>query len=205
MNFRDPEPIYTYFWVVVLRDGKTAIPQFDLETGKDNHWKDVPVDQISRAMWYPFSEEFAQKVSSTNDILTLATKNPILLVDVPEGCKPAIFRANEVTRYEYYQCRTCGNKIFWDGSGDLHCSNCLARNEWYCKRCKVIVDKPLFKPNGEARCPYCEEKGEPYGLNKIQMLDLMTGISHEVRYCLGIEGGEIKEWNDRGEEVERSQ
>jgi hypothetical protein len=201
MNFNDPEPIYTYFWVIILKDGKSAIPQFDLETGKENLWKDIPVDQITKAMWYPFSEEFARKVAIVNNILTLPTRNPVLSVDVPVGSKVAIYRPHEITRYDYYQCRMCGAQIFWDGSGELHCPNCLARNEWYCKRCKIVVDKPLYKINGEVRCPFCEEKGEPYGLNKIQMLDLVGGMAHEVNYCLGIEDGKIRKWNDRGEEI----
>lgn len=203
MDLREPEPIYTYFWVVVLKDGRTAIPQFDLTTGKENRWEAIDRDQISKAMWYPFSEEFAHTVALANGILTLATNNPVLSIDVPDGCRPIVYRPHDITRYDFYQCKTCGTKIFWDGSGDLHCPNCFAQNEWYCKQCKVVVDKPLFLKNGEVRCPYCAERGEPYGLNRVVMLDLMTGLSHEVRYCLGIEGQGVKEWNDRGEEVEQ--
>ena len=197
-----PEPIYTYFWVAKLKDEKTIVPQFDLKSGVENKWKDVCIDQISKLSWYPFSDEFATLVGRANNILVLATNNPLLSINVPDGATPVIFRRGYLSQYSYYHCTICGKEFYWNGENALECPNCASRNEWYCKICKRIIEDPLLFKNGEARCPECEKNKEPNGLNRLKTLEYATGVNHEVHYCLGIDGEEVRIWNDRGEKVE---
>ncbi len=61
--------------------------------------------------------------------------------------------------------------------------NVADSNEWYCKRCKVVVEKPLYKRNGEVRCPFCEEKGDPW-FHVNQLFSFHESIQCWLRKCL---------------------
>jgi len=196
-----PEPIYTYFWVAILDDGITTIVQYDLKDGHELQWSEVPVKNISCICWYPFSEELASLASKATGNLFLATSNPVLSMNIPPGSMPYIARQNDYIRFDYYVCANCGARFYWDGEGQLECPTCLSRNEWYCKVCKNVIDDPLYFSNGEVRCPQCEKTGSPQGLIRSGSLELMVGVRHEVYYKLGIEGGEIHMWNDKGEQI----
>lgn len=196
------EAIYTYHWIVVLKDGVNAIPQFDPMTGNEIMWSDIPIDNVSKVIWSPFTPDLARKVSRACEILAIATDNPTISLDIPDGERPIAYRVHEIIHYDYYLCTICGNTIFWNGNDKLECPKCLAHNDWYCKKCKIIVDKPIFLPNGEVRCPECERNGDPYGLIRIRSLELHAAIAHEVFYCIGHTGGKIKKYDDRGVFVE---
>jgi len=196
-----PEPIYTYFWVVVLDDDVTTIVQYDLEDGHEIMWSNVPINNVSQIAWYPFSEELASKASKATGNICLATQNPVLSMNIPPGSIPIVARQNDRTQFDYYVCKNCGTEVYWDGTGQLECPKCLSRNVWYCKACKEIIDDPLLFPNGEVRCPQCEKSGSPNGLNRLRSLELVVGCIHEVYYKLGIDGGEVHIWNDRGDQI----
>jgi hypothetical protein len=213
MLLRGPNPIYNYFWVVVLRDGNTVIPEFDLETGAENRWFDVADRDISKVIWYPFSQEFADKVSSIVPRMCIEGVGPVLELEVPVGTKPVILRPSEISQYSYYICKQCGCKIYWlqenheepEGipwmrilkqPNPLECPDCGAHNEWYCEDCKCIVDNPILSKEdtrlrfhfhkGEARCPVCENKPNgPRGLKRVGNLEYASGISRSVSYALG--------------------
>nr|WP_324305225.1 hypothetical protein [Methanothrix sp.] len=202
MVLNQPEPIYTYHWIVVLKDGVNAIPQFDPATGHENLWKDLPLNNISKVILCPFNDDLARKVWNTSKILAISTDNPIISVDVPDGEVPIAYRVHEIVQYDYYKCTICGTVVFWDGTNKLECPTCFASNDWYCKRCKEIIDNPIFLPNGEVRCPICEKKGDPYGLIRTKSLTLHVGMSHEVFYCIGHSGGKVRKYDDRGEFIE---
>jgi len=50
-----------YFWIAEYKDG-TALPQFDLETGKENLFKDIDQSKIVRFGLYPFTLELSKKI-----------------------------------------------------------------------------------------------------------------------------------------------
>lgn len=198
-----PEPIYTYYWVVILDDNETAIPQYDPATGEENPWGNVPINHIVRGMWYPFDEYLARKVYAKHGVLAIPSLNPVITYDFPHGSVPKIYRVHEQTSYDYYHCNMCGNDIFWDGEGILECPRCLATNDWYCKRCKLIIDDPIFLKNGEVRCPNCEKKGDPYGLIRTGNLTLRYGFRHDVFYCIGHDDIILK-YDEKGNLIEKS-
>lgn len=53
-----------YFWIAEYND-KTALPQFDPETGKENLFKDIDQSKLVRFGWYPFPEELTKKVTGS--------------------------------------------------------------------------------------------------------------------------------------------
>ncbi|NMC35364.1 MAG: hypothetical protein GYA36_23330 [Veillonellaceae bacterium] len=197
MHSHFPEPIYTYYWIAILRDGDIAIPQFDPVSGREIKWGDIPVRNVAKALWCPFDEDLSKKVHAMYGILALPTNNPIISCDFPEGSEPRVFRTHEITTYDFYRCKVCQEIIFWDGTGVLECPSCYARNEWFCKRCKKVIDDPILLSDGQARCPICEKTGDPYGLIRNISLQLDVGVSHEVFYCIGFDE-EIKRYDDRG-------
>jgi hypothetical protein len=212
MLLRGPNPLYHYFWVVVLRDGNTVIPEFDLETGAENRWFDVKDRDISKVIWYPFSQEFADKITSMVPRICVEGIGPVLEMEVPEGTTPVIRRPTEISQYYYYICTQCGCKIYWlqenheepEGAPwlkivrypePLVCPECGSENQWYCGKCKVIVENPIVDKNdprikfefnrGEARCPVCEDGRNPQGLLRIDNLKYVSSTSRWVGYSLG--------------------
>lgn len=218
MLLRGPNPIYNYFWVAVLDDEKTVIPEFDLETGAENRWLDVKARKISRLMWYPFTEKLADRVSAETPRLCVEGVGPVLEMVIPEGFEPLLARPHAISQYFYYECIYCRTKIYWLPEGHeapegipgmrvvpqsepLHCPTCGVVNEWYCDRCKQVIDEPIltnddprlrfmFK-SGEARCPDCEVEN-PQGLHRVQHLAYLTGQSHSMEYLLGYKKVEAK-------------
>lgn len=218
MILRGPNPIYNYFWVAVLEDEKTIVPEFDLETGAENRWLDVKARKISRLLWYPFTEQLADKVTSLTPRICVEGVGPVLEMVIPEGSEPILSRPHAISQYFYYECIYCRTKIYWlsenseapEGipgmvivpkSEKLHCPHCGVENEWYCDRCKTVIDDPILTNDdprlrfmfklGEARCPDCEGEN-PQGLHRVQHLAYMTGLSHSMEYLLGYQKVEAK-------------
>lgn len=218
MLLRGPNPIYNYFWVAIAEDGVTVIPEFDFETGAENRWFDVKDRKMSKVMWYPFTEAFADRVSANTPRNCVEGVGDALELEVPEGCLPAVSRLHAISQYYFYECIYCGTKIYWMPEGheepegipgmvvvyqseSLHCPSCGATNEWYCDKCKHVIADPIlsnsddrlrFRFNlGEARCPTCEPDN-PNGLLRIQHLVYKTGLSHSIEYMLGYTEVEAK-------------
>lgn len=53
-----------YFWIAEYKD-RTALPQFDPETGEENLFAEVNQLNLIKFGWYPFSEELVKKVKNS--------------------------------------------------------------------------------------------------------------------------------------------
>lgn len=58
-------PKLKYFWIAEYNDG-TALPQFDLESGNENLFKDIDHSKIIRFGLYPFTVELSKKVECSD-------------------------------------------------------------------------------------------------------------------------------------------
>jgi len=72
-----------YFWIAEYSDG-TALPQFDLETGKENHFGDIDFSKLKRFGWYPFTTRIAEKILNMG-ILVVSTNNLSYVIELKEG------------------------------------------------------------------------------------------------------------------------
>lgn len=175
-----PQPVLEYFWVKVLQDGKTVIPQFDFETGKENYWSadDVP---LSKVMLVPFTAEHAEKVLQ-NGVPALASTNPSVVFVVKPGESVVAGRDNIITYYDYYECEVCGWKFqHTDGSKFAECPQCHTRDEWYCPRCQEYKTHFRVTKKGQVQCLECDI---PVGLDRIKHLHRKSATIHSCDYFI---------------------
>lgn len=81
-----------YFWIAEYND-KTALPQFDPETGNENLFKDIDQSKLIRFGLYPFSKELSRKVPcSVSDLL------PKFVINLSSEDKLVYLRRNYIEK-----------------------------------------------------------------------------------------------------------
>ncbi len=84
-----------YFWIAEYTDG-TALPQFDVETGKENSFSEVDHRRLKRFGWYPFSVELAQRIWAAEKIVVVPSKNRSYTVALARGDRLVAYRTNAI-------------------------------------------------------------------------------------------------------------
>jgi hypothetical protein len=84
-----------YFWIAEYTDG-SALPQFDPETGRENRFSEVDRQKLKRFGWYPFSPNLAQKISKSEKVRVIPTRNPSYMLTVEKGDMLVAYRTNTV-------------------------------------------------------------------------------------------------------------
>lgn len=177
------QPRLIYFWIITLRDGR-SIPQFNPETGEEIPYDPSLAKNISKAMWVPFSPEFAKMVREHGrDVIP--TPFPRHEVDLRDNDELLLLRRGFLSQFNYYHCTNCGEDFTWDGSEELECPRCGAINMWYCRVCDEIKDDPRYMPGGEVQCRDCPI---PQGLERIINLESRHAETLETHYLIGIKG-----------------
>jgi len=143
-------PLLKYYWVKVLPDGKTCIPQFKPTTGEEIQWGESEV-ALSKILLVPFDPELAELVFkvSNGEIWPEASDRAIVEVSVSPEDKTEVYRRGYITYWTDYECGVCGASFKWDGQGRLTCPSCGTRQEWTCCRCGA-------RDLGEYHCEECD-------------------------------------------------
>jgi hypothetical protein len=84
-----------YFWIAEYTDG-TALPQFDVETGKENKFGEVDHQWLKRFGWYPFSVELAQRILDAEQIVVVPSKNRSYTTALGRGDRLVAHRTNSI-------------------------------------------------------------------------------------------------------------
>ena len=84
-----------YFWIAEYTDG-TALPQFDVETGKENKFDEVDHQRLKRFGWYPFSVELAQRILDAEKIVVFPSKNRSYAIALERGDRLVAHRTNSI-------------------------------------------------------------------------------------------------------------
>lgn len=93
-----------YFWIAEYAD-KTALPQFDPATGKENSFLEVDHSKLKRFGWYPFTVDLAQKILKTEKLVVFPAKNRSYSVSLTRGDRLVAYRTNTVSL------KTCGCSV----------------------------------------------------------------------------------------------
>jgi len=174
------QPVLEYYWVKVLQDGKTMIPQFDYETGAENYWNadDVP---LSKVLLVPFTADLVEKVIQ-NGVPAIATTNPPVEFAVEPGEKVEAGRDNIITYYDYFECEVCGWKfLHTDSSKFAECPQCHAKDEWWCPRCQEYKTNFHITKLGQVQCLECDI---PVGLDRVRHLSRKSVVLHNCDYFI---------------------
>jgi hypothetical protein len=98
----------TYFWIAHYDDG-TVLPQFDLDTGKENQFLKVEKNRLVKFGYYPFSVDFGRKIGKAG-IFVIPTNNPIHEIEIGKFQEIETFRENELG-YGFNNLETTGRNI----------------------------------------------------------------------------------------------
>jgi predicted RNA-binding Zn-ribbon protein involved in translation (DUF1610 family) len=181
-------PVLEYMWVKVLEDGKTIIPQFDTETGKENFWNadNVP---LSKVVLTPFTVDLAEKVMQ-NGVAALATTNPrIEFLVTPDDKDVESGRDGKITCTDYFVCDICGWKFLHEGKTTFaKCPQCGTQDDWYCSRCKEYKTEYRITKKNQVQCLDCDI---PVGLDRTKHLIRMQEVKHTCDYYIKSNNKEI--------------
>ena len=80
-----------YYWVAVYKN-KKCLPQFDLETGRENKFSKIDHSRLDSVMLLPFTNKLSEKISSPTKVLPL----PIYRVQLSDKKRLILLRRNIV-------------------------------------------------------------------------------------------------------------
>lgn len=83
-----------YMWVAVYRDN-SALPQFDLESGAENHFADIDQSRLKEFRLHPFNFELAKKIAEHGRTVE-PSSNPVFTVKLARGDKLVHYRHNKI-------------------------------------------------------------------------------------------------------------
>jgi predicted RNA-binding Zn-ribbon protein involved in translation (DUF1610 family) len=178
------KPVLEYYWVKVLEDGVTSIPQFDPETGKENRWYG-DTSPISKVLYVPFTVDLADKVI-TNGTPAMSTLNPVVefIVDPSEATFVEAGRDNEITVFDYFVCDVCGWKFQFtkeDGRPFPKCPQCGSEDDWFCSRCNEYKYEYRITEKNQVQCLDCDI---PVGLDRTRKMFRMQQENHVCDYFI---------------------
>jgi hypothetical protein len=195
-----------YFWVAEYKNGR-ALPQFDLETGRENlnvfHLSDVPT--LKGFGWYPFSKDFANKVQNALktqqhvEVDVHPSNLPFQRINLNDGDKLVAKKEITITVYDFHVCLKCG--CSWQFSNkslnpkiQLPVSNVAFRETFrqHTERGEQTI--VMVSPT----CPSCgyHDTNAVMKADK-QVLALRDEIVETI-YVLGKFGGQIKHIHEDG-------
>lgn len=151
-----------YFWIAEYNDGQ-ALPQFDVESGKENLFKDIDQSKLKRFGWYPFTLEFAEKIGEAGVVVRVLPL-PHHVLELKSNQRLIAKREQEIKNYSFHRCLKCGFTWQWGEfkepvlpvSKEAHvdavvqndkevkyvspiCPSCGAFNVWICPDCKRLL------------------------------------------------------------------
>ncbi len=181
--------VIEYQWIKVYEDqdgNEKFIPQFRSD-GTQQFWHDSDTVKVKKLIIAPLSPQLAesmQKKLIPGSSVPLPTYN--FFLSESDSVKAYWDNAIEIT--SHYHCTTCNsNWKHQDSTKWAECPYCGEKDVWYCKNCgRNNIDNLLVKRNnrGEVNCPYCIE---PYGLNRIRLLERIQDIIENTDYVIEVE------------------
>lgn len=183
-------PILKYYWVKVLPDGKTCIPQFKPSTGEEIQWGESET-QMSKLLLVPFDEELADMVYNATQGQTLpeASNRAVHEFELNPSDVVDLERRGYVTFWTDYECQVCGTAFKFNGEGKFECPSCGITDEWECLRCGAKEGnyycqdcgfawkrETPWKEDEHLVCPKCgRENTLPDGIVKAKPLEFPKG------------------------------
>ena len=113
MSYESRHPL-VFFWVAFYKDG-TCLPQFDVETGKENSFQDILQEKLDKFGLFPFSLILVSKANAAAGSITArGTQNlPFFIMKLEEGQRLINIRRNFIHQFSYQHCDKCGFDWQW--------------------------------------------------------------------------------------------
>lgn len=175
------QPTFRRFWVRILPDGR-AIPQFDPHTGQYCGFEVYP-GPVAQIIFMAVTPRLAELIRSQGDIAE-PSDLPQLVFDVPPGSSAELHRVGSLRLDHLRVCGFC--RAVFDPDLDA-CPRCLARDQWYCGTCDMLVEPLVDRKTDQVRCPVCEMT-DPRGVELIRCIGDFMDERLFTYYVLKIDG-----------------
>ena len=187
----DPIPIWRYYWIATLPDGR-QIPQFDA-AGKKFLWHDLP-DKPVKITLVPFDKTSALKVRAVSKVAALPVANlPIEMDDLGGGLVSGIDERFHMQ--PTVKCLTCGHEFPYTPAGKAECPACHAHDDWFCADCQQNKEPLII--NNQCICPSCKSQGRTRGLKRIKKFQISAqGTRYDFQHWIRSGDVEVRATRD---------
>lgn len=113
MPFEAIHPL-VFFWIAFYKDG-TCLPQFDIETGKENAFVDIDQTKLDKFGLFPFTSDLVVKANAARgDIVARKAENlSFFILKLEETQRVINVRRNFINMFSYSKCFKCGFEWQW--------------------------------------------------------------------------------------------
>ena len=103
-----------FFWIAFYKDN-TYIPQFDVNSGKENSFQNIEQTKVEKFGLFPFSSSLVLKVNSAAGVvIAREVENlPYFIMKLEEGQRLINIRRNFIHEFTYQHCDKCGYEWQW--------------------------------------------------------------------------------------------
>lgn len=210
-----------YFWIAFYKD-ETCLPQFDIESGKENNFTDIDQSKLDRFGIFPFTTTMAFNANRMKGF-TVAREIenlPYFIMKLQENQRLIFFRRNKIHIFTYLHCNKCSYDWQWmGGHGEkakteigllVHsnhiiqewvgkkyplavCPKCGEFNAIVCPDCKDTLINELKKAGSEEHYFKCPKCNKEY-IRHIQLLeDSLRALVYIIGYQTTVDGKNSKQ------------
>lgn len=103
-----------YFWIAFYKDG-TCLPQFDIQTGKENSFVDIDQSRLDKFGIFPFTGALALNANRIKGFVVAreVPNLPYFLMPLKENQRLIFVRRNKIHIFTYQHCEKCGYNWQW--------------------------------------------------------------------------------------------
>lgn len=219
MPYENVHPL-VFFWIAFYKDG-TCLPQFDVNTGKENLFKDIDQSKLEKFGLFPFNTSLALSANvMAGQVVAKEVENlPYFILKLKEEQRLISVRRNKIHMFNYQHCNKCGfdwqwmgvnkeglvgevglemysNHLFEEQNGKKYpvpvCPKCGAYNAIICPDCHAIVNQLRRKDSDDLYFECSKCKKEyPRWIQVYE--DILRTITYVLGYQTTVEGKNIKQ------------
>ena len=197
MGFSPP----VFFWVAHYND-KTVLPQYDFESGTQNRFSDIDQSRLVGFGWYPFTAEFAEKLSALG--LTVVPKDlPTYELQLIGSQRLIGLMRQRIKVFTAFLCQECGNVFLAETEDRYHVDEIIQNNKPVkyispiCPQCKrfdlyVCPDDRMPISKNDAGEFYCHLCNKFYPKKTLRFQDEIRDTFYLLGWQSTISGRNIK-------------
>jgi hypothetical protein len=209
-----------FWWIAFYKDG-SCLPQFDLETGKENPFISIDQNKLEKFGLFPFNQSLAIKASMVAKMKVAIVKEglPYFMMQLKENQRLISIRRNYIHLYIYQHCNKCGydwqwmsghkegevgkvgliihqNNVVQEWKGKKYglavCPKCDMFNSIICPECKDTLINELKREDSEEHYFKCPKCNKEYPRYIQTVEDTMRMLIYILGYQTTIDGKNVK-------------
>jgi predicted RNA-binding Zn-ribbon protein involved in translation (DUF1610 family) len=112
MSYEKFHPLI-YWWIAFYNDGQ-CLPQFDVETGKENPFSSIEQDKLEKFGLFPFNAQLTIKANiSAGFVVARELELPFFIQKLQKGQRLIYVRRNFIHLFSFQHCNKCEYEWQW--------------------------------------------------------------------------------------------